>query len=121
MFWNNTLVNLIKEIDTSDAWWCSSAVMFSVRNGRNTIYEIDGPDNDDYEHSSQMIINGKALVQSVLPVCPTCMGMLATGYGTENIDCPELKAARECMNSEFTGILDTADKIKPLLGLLSVC
>lgn len=119
MFWNNTAVNLIKEIDTAKAWWCSSAVMFSVKNGRNTIFGIDGPENDDYEHSSLLQLNGKALVQSRLPMCPTCAGMLATGYGIENIDCPELKAARGCMNSEYTGIWDTAEKIKPLLGLLS--
>ena len=118
MFWNNTAVNLIKEIDTAKAWWCSSAVMFSVKNGRNTICGIDGPENDDYEHSSQLQLNGKALVQSRLPMCPTCAGMLATGYGIENIDCPELKAARGCMNSEYTGIWDTAEKIKPHMHLI---
>ena len=35
MFWNNTEVNIIKEIDTADNWWCSSAVLFSVKNGKS--------------------------------------------------------------------------------------
>ncbi len=112
-------VNIIKEIDTSNAWWCSSAVMFYVSNGTNTICEIRGPGNEGFEVSSQLRFNGKSLVQSRLPMCSTCQGMLATGYGIENIESPELKAARECMNSEFNGIMDAANKIKPLLGLLS--
>ena len=118
MFWNNTEVNIIKEIDTADNWWCSSAVLFSVKNGKNTICEITGPANKDYEYCSQFQLNGKPLVQGQFPACPTCEGMLATGYGIENIDCPELVAARNCMNSNFVSIMDSAEKIKPLLGLL---
>ena len=119
MFWGNTTVKLIKEIDTADNWWCSSAFMFSVRNGKGTICEKYAPENEEYECFSQMQINGKPIVQSVIPDCPTCKGMLAAGYGLENVDCPELKAARESMNSEFVSITDSAEKIKPLLGLLS--
>jgi len=119
MFWNNTIVKIIKEIDTTDKWWCSSAVMFSVKNGKGTICEKYAPENEDYECFSQMLINGKPLAQSVLPDCPTCKGMLAAGYGIENVECPELKTARECMNSGFVNIMDSVEKIKPLLGLLS--
>ncbi len=118
MFFNSTSVNILREIDTGGNWWCSSAVMFSVKNGKNTIRERYGPANEDYELDSQMQINGMPVVQARLPECPTCKGMLAAGYGIENIDCPELKAARECMNSPFVSITDSAEKIKPLLGLL---
>lgn len=111
-------VHIIKEIDTSGNWWCSSAVMFLVENGKNTICERYGPENDDYECSSQMLIDGRPVIQARLPGCPTCKGMLAAGYGIENVDCPELKAARDCMNSGFVSIKDSAEKIKPLLGLL---
>ena len=56
MFWNNTEVNIIKEIDTADNWWwCSSAVLFSVKNGKNTICEITGPANKDYVHILRLI------------------------------------------------------------------
>ena len=119
MFWNNTEVQIIKEIDTADKWWCNSAVLFSVKNGKNSICERVAPEDEEYEYLSRFELNGEALVQGKFPVCPTCKGMLAAGYGIENIDCPELVAARECMNSEFISITDSAEKIKPLLGLLA--
>lgn len=118
MLSDNPSVNILRELDTTGCWWCSSAVIFSVRNGKNTIGTICGSGDENYEYSSQMLINGKPLVQARLPECPTCKGMLAAGYGIENVDCPELKAARECMNSGFINIKDSAEKIKPLLGLL---
>ena len=118
MFLNKPEVKIIKEIDTSKLWWCSSAVLFSVKNGKNTISEISGPEDKDYEYVSQLQLNGKPLVQGKYPECPTCKAMLATGYGIENIESPELEAARTCMNSEFVSIMDSAEKIKPLLGLL---
>ena len=118
MFEKNPKVTIIKEIDTADKWWCDSAVLFSVKNGKNTISERFGPTGKDYDHYMQLQLNGKPLVQGELPLCPTCKGMLATGYGIENVDCPELEAARTCMNSSFVSIMDSAEKIKPLLGLL---
>ena len=111
-------VKIIKELDTTDKWWCDSAVLFSVKNGKNVICEKTGPENDDYEYYMQMQMNGIPLVQGQFPSCPTCKGMLATGYGIENVDSPELVEARNCMNSEFVSIWDSAEKIKPLLGLL---
>ena len=118
MFLDKPEVKIIKEIDTSEHWWCSSAVLFSVKNGKNTISEISGPEDKDYEYVSQLQLNGKPLVQGKYPECPTCKAMLATGYGIENIESPELEAARTCMNSEFVSIMDSAEKIKPFLGLL---
>ena len=118
MFGNKAEVKIIKEINTADSWWCSSAVLFSVKNGKNTICETGGPFNKDYEYYSHLQLNGKPLVQGQYPECPTCKGMLATGYGIENIECPELETARTCMNSSFVSIMDSAEKIKPLLGLL---
>ena len=118
VFWDKTEVKIIKEIDTADNWWCSSAVLFSVKNGKNTIGEKSSPFNKDYEYYSHLQLKGKSLVQGQFPECPTCKGMLATGYGIENIECPELETARTCMNSSFVSIMDSAEKIKPLLGLL---
>ena len=119
MFWNKTKVNFIKELDTTGKWWCDSAVMFTVKNGRNVIREVIGPDEKDYNHLVYLQVGDKPLIQSDQPSCPTCKSLLATGYGIENIDCPELVAAREAMNSEFVSLMDSAEKIKPLLGLLS--
>ena len=118
MFWNKPEVKIIKEIDTTEQWWCSSAVLFSVKNGKNTICDKFGAMDKDYEYYSQVQLNGKPLAQGKYPEYPTGAAMLATGYGIENINCPELEAARTCMNSEFVSIMDSAEKIKPFLGLL---
>ena len=42
--------------------------------------------------------------------------MLATGYGIENIDSPELKRVREVMNSDYQGISKSFEKISHYLG-----
>lgn len=111
-------VNILREIDVSKHFWCDSAVLFSVRNGKGTLTHHIGREDSDYQYYSQLILNDKPIMQGKYPVCPTCTGMLAVGYGMENIDCPELTAARECLNSEYTNITDVAEMIKPLLGLL---
>jgi len=64
MLFNKPAVNILREIDTSGIWWCSSAVMFSVRNGKNSIREINGPGNENYEYDSQFLINGKPIAQA---------------------------------------------------------
>ena len=43
MFWSKPEVKIIKEIDTAEQWWCSAAVLFSVKNGRNTSRNRFGP------------------------------------------------------------------------------
>ena len=106
MFWEKTEVKIIRELDTTDKWWCNSAVVFSVKNGKNTICEKWGPEDEDYDRHMHVVLNERPIVQGKLPSCPTCKGMLTTGYGTENIDCPELEAARTCMNSGFVNIMD---------------
>lgn len=73
----------------------------------------------DYDSFSQLLLNNKPIVQGKYPVCPTCAGMLATGYGIENINSPELKRVREYMNREYEGIVKSVEAIKPLLGLLN--
>ncbi len=68
MFCDSTKIKILKEIDTADQWWCSSAVMFSVKNGKNIIGERSSKQNEDYEYFSQMELNGKPLVQGKYPV-----------------------------------------------------
>lgn len=110
MFSRSPEIKIIKDIDTSDKWWCDSAVLFSVKNGKNTICELAGREDDDYEYNLQMQMNGVPLVQGHFPCCPTCKGMLAAGYGSENVDSPEFEAARNCMNSAFISVWDSAYK-----------
>lgn len=112
------MVKILQEIDVSEYKWCNSAVMFRVQNGMGTITHRFGKEDEDYYHYSHLLLNDKPILQEYLPVCPTCKGMLATGYGIENIDCPELKAVCECLNSNYTDIKTYAEILKPLLALL---
>ncbi|MDE5583191.1 MAG: hypothetical protein K2J08_05775 [Ruminococcus sp.] len=111
-------VKILKEIDVSEYVWCNSAVMFRVQNGKGVITHQHGKGDEDYYHYSKLLLNGKPILQGHLPACPTCNGLLATGYGIENTDCPELKAVRECLNSNYTDIRTSAEMLKPLLNLL---
>ena len=63
MFSRSPEIKIIKDIDTSDKWWCDSAVLFSVKNGKNTICELSGREDDDYEYNLQMQMNWVPLVQ----------------------------------------------------------
>lgn len=112
-------VKILKQIDVSEYPWCNSAVMFRVQNGLGTITHKSSAENyKDDSYYSHLTLNGKPILQEYIPSCPTCEGMLATGYGTENIDCPELKAVSECLNSDYKDIKTSAEKLKPLLNLL---
>ncbi|MDE6678797.1 MAG: hypothetical protein K2K02_07130, partial [Ruminococcus sp.] len=94
-------------------------VMFRVQNGKGIITHQYGKEDENYYHYSKLLLNGKPILQEHLPICPTCKGLLATGYGIENIDCPELKAVRECLNSDYKDIMTSAEMLKPLLNLLT--
>lgn len=111
-------VKILNEIDVSEYSWCNSAVMFRVWNGMGTITHRFGKKDENYCYNEHLLINGTPVLQENKPVCPTCAGMLATGYGIENIDCPELKAVSECLNSDYINIKHSAKMIKPLLNLL---
>jgi hypothetical protein len=122
MILNRTRVEMIQNIDVSNIGWCNEAVIFHVINGKGSFtHRISEEDDeyDEYDFYSQLLLNGKPIIQAKYPICPTCSGMLATGYGIENIDSPELKRVREVMNSDYQGISKSFEKIKPLLGMLT--
>ncbi|MEE1218468.1 MAG: hypothetical protein U0L20_00935 [Ruminococcus sp.] len=111
-------VEILQQIDVNNIEWCDEAVLICVKNGKGTlIHKIS--EDDEYMHYSQLLLNDKPIIQAKYPICPTCAGMLATGYGIENINSEELIKARECMNSEYKGIMNSAESLKPLLGLLT--
>ncbi|MCM1314297.1 MAG: hypothetical protein NC040_05515 [Muribaculaceae bacterium] len=111
-------VKILNEIDVSEYEWCNSAIMFRVHNGIGTITHKLGKEDEDYGYNAHLLINDKPILQTYQPICPTCKGMLATGYGIENIDCSELKAVRECLNNNYINIRHSAEMLKPLLNLL---
>lgn len=117
---NQPEVTILQEIDVSKYPWCDSAVLFSVKNGRGTLahFGTDPYGNGRYACYSQLRLNGKPLVQGDYPVCQTCCGYLAAGYGLENISCPELEETVRRINSGFEDITTSAELMKPFLGLL---
>ena len=90
-----------------------------MKNGKGTLAHRISEEDEDYAFFSQLLLNEKPIIQGKYPICPTCAGMLATGYGIENINSPELKKVRECMNSEYKGIMNAVESLKPLLCLLT--
>ncbi|MBQ8568731.1 MAG: hypothetical protein IJ446_05895 [Oscillospiraceae bacterium] len=116
---NTSSVNILECIDVSGYPWCSSAVMFTVKNGKGTLTHINGQYNHDYYSKTKLMLNDRPIMQSDLPVCPTCSALLAAGYGTENIKCHELEMVRKAVNTEFSDIISAAGMLKPLLELLS--
>ena len=114
-------IKIIKRIDSGKYPWCNDVFVVSVRKGKAALkIETYGHslDSDKYhEIISAITLNGMPLIQSQLPACPTCAGMLATGYGVDK-DNKEIKAISDAINSEFESLEKSIDNIKPLLGLL---
>lgn len=113
-----TDVQIVRSINVDEIEWCDEAVLICVKNGRGTLTHRVSGEDEEYLVSSQLLLNDKPIIQGKYPICPTCEGMLATGYGIENINSQELQRVRECMNMGYIGIIDSAKSIKPLLGLL---
>lgn len=120
MFLKKLKVEMIHVINTSGIKWCNEAILFRVVQGKGTFAHRIGEEDDDFNSYSQLLLNDKPIIQAKYLGCPTCAGMLATGYGIENIDSPELIKVRECMNSEYKGIQESLEHIKPLLGLRGI-
>ena len=113
-------ITVIREIDAAKYPWCDSAVLLRVINGKASLSRRCGEEDEDYYHIfSHLLLNEKPLVQATLPVCSTCSGLLAAGYGIENISCAEVEQVRQTVNGEFTDIRAAAEQLSPLLGLLS--
>ena len=119
MLLNQTRIEVIRNIDVSNIVWWNEAVLFHVTNGKGTFTHRFSKEDEECNFYSQLLLEGKPLIQAKYPICPTCTGMLATGYGIENIDSPELKRVKEVMNSNYQGISKEFEGIKPLLGMLT--
>lgn len=114
----NFKIDILKEIDVSDKLWCNEAVLISIKNGKGALTHAFGEEDADYQYNEHLLLNGIPILQAKYPICPTCSGLLATGYGIENIDCTELKEIREKINQNFINIKTSANILKPLFGLL---
>ncbi len=111
-------ITIHKKLDTSLYPWCDSAVIFSVKGGKSALRLVGSDYDDNYEYDLQLMLNGYPLTQAELPICQTCCGTLAAGYGIENVDCKELSELRDKLNDGYNDILTSAKLLEPLLGLL---
>lgn len=98
---------------SNNSKWCRDAIAFEVKNGLGKLVHAKNGCN------SQLLLNGKPLIQGRYLASPTCFGMLATGYGIEKVDCAELNKIREQLNLEYQGIDKAFESINPLLKLLN--
>ena len=105
--------------DIGKSSWCKEGLVFQVVNGLDKLKQVSGQSDEDYCYYSQLQLNEVPIIQGRFPVCPTCYGMLATGYGIENIKCDELASIRETLNQNYSGIQAAFSSLKPLLKLLS--
>ena len=70
IFGKKLQIQAVRQMDVSRVSWCSSALLFRVRNGagaltHRTTKEAGYP---DYNYRSQLLLNGRPLIQAHLPV-----------------------------------------------------
>ena len=106
-------VKMLNNCISNNNNWCRDAIAFEVKNGLGKLVHVKKGCN------SQLLLNGKPLIQGRYLASPTCFGMLATGYGIEKVDCAELNKIREQLNLEYQCIDKAFESIKPLLKLLN--
>ena len=105
--------------DISGSRWCKEGLVFQVIDGLGRVKHVCSKYDKDYWYYSQLRLNDIPIVQGYYPSCPTCYGMLATGYGIENVKCDELDAIRETLNQNYSGIKVAFSSLMPLLKLLN--
>ena len=72
-------LEIIKELDTKEKRWCDSAVLVYVKGGNSRLKTVSSKDYWDYDDNyslSHVMLNGKPIVQSNIPFCPTFSGIL---------------------------------------------
>ena len=117
----NIHVIIVDNLDVSQHFWCNDAILFEVVNGKgafkwNTQHIDDSSYGDRY--LSELLLNDKPILQVNQPGCPTCAGLLAVGYGIENLKCAELNAIADKANEPYKDLEQAFTTILPLLGLL---
>lgn len=120
MFWKSKAlsIRICQDISTASYFWCHEAVLLEVKNSKGALRWIRQEYDTDYKASSVLMLNDKPILQADIPGCPTCEGLLATGYGIENTECPELREISDKINAPYLGIHQAVSTISPILGLL---
>lgn len=111
----------IIELDRSDIedwFWCKEALAFEVVNGLSKLKHVCSSMRDG-KYYRQLQFNDLPIIQGYYPECPTCYGLLKTGYGIENIKCKELEDIRYSLNQNYTNLTNAFLSLHPFLKLLS--
>lgn len=109
----NTKIGVIKRVD--------NGIIVAVTNAKGTLKceRLSAEENEhDMTFPMVMTLNGVPIVQMHPSYCPTCCGLLATGYGLDAAKCSELAEISDSINRGFVSIEASLEVIKPLLGLL---
>lgn len=117
---NGISVNIIKDLDVLAYQWCSCAKLIYV-NGTGAFKNETMMIEDDYyeqRYLSNLKLKGAPLVQINTPSCPTCASLIATGYGIDAVDCPEIRDISDKLNMPYKNLENSIEDMTPLLGLL---
>ena len=111
-FFSNTKIEIIKKVP--------DGIVIAVTGAKAALKcEITGTEAQEIDTTLPMVmtLNGIPLMEMHPSYCPTCCGLLATGYGLDNAKCNELTKISDKINSGFTAVEDLLETIKPLIGL----
>lgn len=121
--WNKRTITPIPSDfpDTGKLSWCRSASVVHIAGTGALRWENGGPAKQPTVYDDRLLwltLRGTPLLAMQSPGCPTCESLLATGWGMDTADCPELEAVRETLNGGFARLEDAVSALAPLLGLL---
>lgn len=121
--WNKRTITPIPSDfpDTGKLSWCRSASVVHIDGTGALRWENGGPAKQPTVYDDRLLwltLRGTPLLAMQSPGCPTCESLLATGWGMDTADCPELEAVRETLNGGFARLEDAVSALSPLLGLL---
>lgn len=119
--WSREAVRILPtKIDLSKQPWCRTALLLQVQGTGVLRWErrLSPSDADPYESDYCLTLRDIPLLSWHSPVCETCESWLATGWGLDSAECPEIDALRETLNCGFTHLEDAVPALSPLLELL---
>ncbi len=98
-----------------------NAILISVENGKaklKTELCKRSDYHDDCVDFYKLMLNGKPILQNYKSISPTSSGLLAAGYGINNVNCEELSKINDMINEDFVFLERSLEIISPILGLL---
>ena len=78
------------KLNTDNLNWCRDARLLLIE-GNGTLKRESRGRNEDWSQQYALTLRGTPLIVHNAPECPTCAGLLATGYGLDKADAPELQ------------------------------